>query len=48
MLENPEMRRVMGEAARKRVIEKFTWKKHLDGLLKIYNDAVNLSSVGPG
>jgi glycosyltransferase involved in cell wall biosynthesis len=44
MLENPEMRRAMGEAGRKRVVEKFTWKKHLEGLMGIYNNVV-LSSA---
>lgn len=36
ILENPGMRDEFGRAARQRVIEKFTWKKHLDGLIGIY------------
>lgn len=41
MLENPEMRRTMGEAGRRRVLESFTWKRHLDGLLGIYGKVAN-------
>lgn len=36
LLENPGMRQEMGTAARKRVLEKFTWGRHADGLMGIY------------
>lgn len=34
LLEDRRLRDVLGEAARRRVLEKFTWKKHVDGLVR--------------
>ncbi|MDQ7815005.1 MAG: glycosyltransferase family 4 protein [Patescibacteria group bacterium] len=36
LLENPGMRDEMGKAARQKVLEKFTWKRHIDGLVEVY------------
>ncbi len=36
LLENPGMAEEFGRAARQRVEEKFTWQRHLDGLLGVY------------
>jgi glycosyltransferase involved in cell wall biosynthesis len=36
LINDHELRLRMGENARRRVIEKFTWKKHMDGLMKVY------------
>ncbi|MBI5655081.1 glycosyltransferase family 4 protein [Candidatus Uhrbacteria bacterium] len=38
ILENHGMRDEMGTAARKRVLEKFTWTKHVEGLMEIYEN----------
>lgn len=40
LLENPGMRQEMGAAARRRVVEKFTWSRHLEGLMTIYNGVI--------
>jgi len=37
ILENSGMREEFGRAARRRVLEKFTWTKHMDGLMNVYN-----------
>jgi glycosyltransferase involved in cell wall biosynthesis len=37
---DPILRRRMGECARARVLERFTWEKHLDGLMAVYNNLV--------
>lgn len=38
VLENPGMREEFGRAARQRVLEKFTWTKHMDGLNNVYQN----------
>lgn len=38
ILENPEMRETMGRAARARVLERFTWTRHMDDLIRVYTD----------
>ena len=38
LLENPGMREEFGRAARERVLARFTWSRHADGLTKIYSD----------
>ncbi len=36
LLENPEMRDAFGVAARARILERFTWSRHIDGLVAVY------------
>ena len=49
ILENDELRKKMGEAARKTVEEKFTWEKIAQKYLRIYNKAyANGNSNGNG
>lgn len=36
MIDNPDERKVMGERARARIEERFTWKKHVDMLENLY------------
>jgi glycosyltransferase involved in cell wall biosynthesis len=36
LINDDELRLRMGENARRRVLEKFTWKKHMEGLMKVY------------
>lgn len=38
LCEHDDVRLAMGKRARQRVIERFTWSKHIDGLVKIYSD----------
>lgn len=38
ILKDADVRRKMGESARQRVLDKFTWTKHMDGLMKVYSD----------
>ncbi len=40
LLENPGMREEMGKAARQRVLDKFTWTRHVDGLMEVYERLV--------
>jgi glycosyltransferase involved in cell wall biosynthesis len=34
LIDDPRLRDSMGEAARRRVLDKFTWERHVDGLVK--------------
>lgn len=38
LLDDEKLRRQMGEAARQRVEENFTWEKHVDKLLEVYSE----------
>jgi len=38
ILKDPDLRRRMGETARQRVLDRFTWTKHMEGLIKVYSD----------
>ncbi len=38
LLDHAEVRYAMGKRARERVIERFTWTKHLDGLMHVYRE----------
>jgi glycosyltransferase involved in cell wall biosynthesis len=40
LLDAPHLRDSMGEAARRRVLEKFTWERHVDGLVKAIEGVV--------
>lgn len=48
ILENDELRKKMGEAARKTVEEKFTWQKIAEKYLRIYNKAYVNGNGGNG
>lgn len=41
LLGNPEIRESIGKRARERVLGKFTWTKHLDGLVEVYQGVMN-------
>ncbi len=41
LIENPDVRKKMGKAARKRVLEVFTWKNAAYELVKMYEEAIN-------
>ncbi|MBU1032929.1 MAG: glycosyltransferase family 4 protein [Patescibacteria group bacterium] len=43
---NRELRQSMGECARKRVLEKFTWSKHMEKLTELYQQNVIPREVG--
>jgi glycosyltransferase involved in cell wall biosynthesis len=36
ILRDPDRRRLMGERARQNVLERFTWSKHMEGLMGVY------------
>jgi glycosyltransferase involved in cell wall biosynthesis len=36
LAEHDDVRHAMGERARQRVLEKFTWDRHMDGLINVY------------
>jgi len=36
LLKNPDLCKTFGAAARARVLERFTWQRHMDGLMKVY------------
>jgi glycosyltransferase involved in cell wall biosynthesis len=38
ILKNTDVRQRMGEAARRRVLDRFTWTKHMDGLMGVYSN----------
>jgi len=38
ILKDTELRHRMGEAARQRVLDRFTWTKHMDGLMEVYSE----------
>ena len=40
LIENPDVRKKMGKAARKRVLEVFTWKNAAVELVKMYDEAI--------
>ncbi len=42
LIDHPEVREAMGKRARERVLEKFTWEKHVDGLVELYEKISNL------
>jgi glycosyltransferase involved in cell wall biosynthesis len=41
LIENPDIRKKMGKAARKRVLEVFTWKNAATELVKMYDEAIH-------
>lgn len=41
LLDFPDLRKRMGKAGRKRVVEKFSWEKHLEHLIEIYRKMTN-------
>lgn len=44
LLDHPDVRSAMCVRARARVLERFTWSRHLDGLLRVYHDVCALRS----
>jgi len=41
LLSNPEKAKIMGEEARKLVIENYTWKKNAEKTIRVYEEALN-------
>jgi len=41
LLDNPDLRREMGKAARKRVLEVFTWENAAHELVAMYEEVIN-------
>jgi glycosyltransferase involved in cell wall biosynthesis len=41
LLDNPDIRKKMGKAARKRVLETFTWENAARELVEMYNEAID-------
>jgi glycosyltransferase involved in cell wall biosynthesis len=42
LLERPELMNEMGENGRKAVLEKYSWQKESEKLIKIYSDILNV------
>jgi len=42
LLDNSEQRRAMGDAGRRRVVERFSFGRHMDSMLAVWNDAVRM------
>ncbi len=40
ILSDGELRQKMGESARQRVLDRFTWDKHMDGLMEVYRNVI--------
>ncbi len=43
LLDSPDLRQEMGKAGRKRVEEKFSWEKHIEQLIEIYQKIVKVN-----
>jgi len=41
LIDNPDVRRRIGKAARERVLNVFTWQNAAHELVKIYEEAIN-------
>jgi glycosyltransferase involved in cell wall biosynthesis len=41
ILDNPSLREGMSRAARERVIARYDWDRHVDGLMKVYREVTN-------
>jgi glycosyltransferase involved in cell wall biosynthesis len=48
LLDNPELRRQMGEAGRRRVQTVFAWDTQIERLTELYEDLLRRDSVGRG